>query len=326
MRFPTCPSYYKLSSDALYQTFDFFKRFRLISIQAPISRDMILLTCTYFFQRYAPLSRKRTRDILDCMYFDSHAHLTCDRTFHQITALLSRAKKARVDQIINVCTDQDSLARGLVLAEDVKGIYTVGATPPQDVQERGEIDFHLFEQAAQRGRLVAIGETGLDYHHQHAPKMLQKTFLIRYFQLAREAQLPVVIHCRSAFKDLFKIADEQLEKEAILLHCFTGNLHEAKEALARGWWISFSGIITFKKEEDLRRVVQDVPIEKLLIETDTPYLAPQSKRGKLNEPSFLIETAETVARIKNLSLEEIALHTRANTRHFFRIESESSVR
>ncbi len=256
------------------------------------------------------------------MYFDSHAHLTCDRVFHQITPLLDRAKKARVDQIVNICTDGDSLERGLALERDVKWIYTAGATPPHDVQERGKLDFPLFEQAARGGQLIAIGETGLDYYYEHSPKAVQQTFFIRYLQLAKACALPVVIHCRDAFEDLFKIADQHFLGKPLVLHCFTGTLREAKKALERGWLISFSGIITFKKEEDLRKVVEHVPIEKILLETDTPYLAPQSNRGKPNEPSFLVETAETVARIKNMPLDKVALNTQGNARRLFKVATD----
>lgn len=253
------------------------------------------------------------------MFFDSHAHLTSDSVFGEVSDLLQRASSSQVETIVNICTDKVTLERGLKLVEDVKGVYNVGSTTPHDVEKEGGLYFPLFEEAAKAGKLVAIGETGLDYHYEHSPKELQKTFLIRYLELAVKCDLPVVIHCRDAFDDLFAIADEHYKKRPLVLHCFTGTLKEAEKVIERGWLISFSGIITFKKSELLRGVVKEMPIHQMLIETDTPYLAPQSKRGKQNEPSFLPETAQMVANVKGLSLEEVAETTKRNAETFFRL-------
>ena len=259
------------------------------------------------------------RDILVLMYFDSHAHLTCDALSDQVAHLLDRAKAAKVTDILNICTDQDSLEKGVEWGENVKGLYNAGATTPHDVEKMGQLDFLKFEKAARGGKLVAIGETGLDYHYEHSPKKLQQLFLRRYFKLATSCALPVVIHCRDAFRDLFAIADEEYREGAAVLHCFTGTLEEAEEVIKRGWFLSFSGIVTFKKSESLREVVRNVPLKNLLIETDAPYLAPQSRRGKQNEPSFLVETAEQIAKVKGVSLEEIATATRRNAFEIFKI-------
>ena len=173
------------------------------------------------------------------MFCDSHAHLTCDSVFEEVPDILKRAKDTKVETIVNICTDKGSLERGLKLAEDVKWVYNVGATTPHDVEKEGGLYFHLFEEAARQGKFVAIGETGLDYHYEHSPKPLQQAFLIRYFQLASDCGLPVVIHCRDAFEDLFAIADEHFKKGPLVLHCFTGTLKEAEKAIERSWLISF---------------------------------------------------------------------------------------
>ena len=253
------------------------------------------------------------------MYFDSHAHLTCDTLSDQVAHLLDRAKAARVTDILNICTDKDSLEKGLEWGKNVKRFYNAGATTPHDVAKTGELDFSKFEKAARDGKLVAIGETGLDYHYEHSPKKLQQLFLRRYFKLAKSSALPVVIHCRDAFRDLFAIADEEYREGGAVLHCFTGTLEEAEEVIKRGWLLSFSGIVTFKKSESLREVVRNVPLKSILIETDAPYLAPQSRRGKQNEPSFLVETAEQIAQLKGFSLEEVATATRRNAFELFKI-------
>lgn len=255
-------------------------------------------------------------------FCDSHAHLTSNATYEQIPEMLERAKKENIGCIINICTDKTSLERGLKLVEDVKWIYNVGATTPHDVEKEGEIYFPLFEEAARRRQLVAIGETGLDYHYKEASKSAQRAFFIRYLQLAIDCNLPVVIHCRAAFDDLFAIADEHYKNKPLLLHCFTGNMEEAEKALDRNYFISFSGILTFKKSTELREVAKEIPLSHILIETDTPYLAPQSRRGKPNEPSFLPETAQTVAQIKGVSLEKVRNVTLANAQSFFSLQKQ----
>ncbi len=253
------------------------------------------------------------------MFTDSHAHLTCDPVFDELEGILKRAKEKKVDRIFNICTDKISLERGLELTKKEKWIHNIGATTPHDVEKEGGLYFPLFEMAAKQGQLVAIGETGLDYHYEHSPKELQKTFLSRYFSLAEECLLPVVIHCRDAFDDLYMIAEESFPKGQAVLHCFTGTMKEAEVALERDWMISFSGIITFKRSEILREVVKETPLNHILIETDTPYLAPQSMRGKTNEPSFIDETAQTIANVKGIPLDEVAEITSKNAQRFFNL-------
>ncbi len=252
------------------------------------------------------------------MFIDSHAHLTSDDLYDQAGRLIEHAQNAHVNTIINICTDLTTLERGLILAEKFPGIANVGSTTPHDVEKEGELYFEAFSKAAHSGQLVAIGETGLDYYYEHSAKELQKEFFIRYLELAKACKLPVVIHCRDAFEDFFSIIDQHFtERNKGVLHCFTGTLKEAKALLERGWFISFSGIITFKKSETLREVVHHVPLEKLFIETDSPYLAPQSRRGKINEPAYVVEVAQKIAEVKGLRLEEVAKQTSQNARHFF---------
>ena len=251
------------------------------------------------------------------MFLDSHAHLTCDPVFEDLDGILARAQKEDVDTIINICTDKTTLERGLALSERCMWVHNSGATTPHDVENEGDLYFPLFEKAAREGKLVAIGETGLDYYYEHSPKKLQQEFLARYFSLALECNLPVVIHCRDAFADLFACAEKDFPKGKAVLHCFTGTLEEAKKGVDKGWLISFSGIITFKKSDALRHIVKEIPLNHILIETDTPYLAPQSKRGKSNEPSFIRETAQTIANVKGISIEEVAEMTRKNAKEFF---------
>ena len=251
------------------------------------------------------------------MYFDSHAHLTSPSVFDQVDEIIARAKDSGVGKIVNICTDEDSLEKGLVLAKQFDWIFNAAATTPHDVNNEGEFFFPLVEKAALNNDLAAIGETGLDYYYEHSPRALQQQFLIRYFHLAVRFQLPVVIHCRDAFADLFSIADNAFNQPSAVLHCFTGTLEEARQVMDRGWYLSCSGIVTFKKSDSLREVIKFIPLDRLLIETDTPYLAPQSHRGKINEPAFIHETAEMIAKIKGITVEEVASTTSKNAFKFF---------
>lgn len=254
-------------------------------------------------------------------YTDSHAHLTGDGVFEQVNSLLARAQAAEVGKIVNICTDSLSLKRGIELSQRYPWVYQVASTTPHDVEEMGELDFEFIAQHARRGQLKAIGETGLDYYYPDANPMLQKQFLRRYLHLALECHLPVVIHCREAFADFFEILDAEYivngKHAPGVLHCFTGTMSEAEEVLKRGWMLSMSGIVTFKKSTALQQVAKEVPLSQLLIETDTPYLAPQNHRGKQNEPAFVVETAAFIAALKQLDVEEVKLATSLNASQLF---------
>jgi len=243
--------------------------------------------------------------------FDSHAHLTSEELKPHLPEILQRARDKGVDRIINICTDLASLRAGLMLQEE--GVFHAGATTPHDVEKEGIAHFPYFVEAAEQKQLVAIGETGLDYHYQHSDPKLQQKFLVRYLHLAARVQLPVIFHCREAFHDLFAIVDAEYPKHMpAVLHCFTGNRKEAEGVLSRGWYLSLSGIVTFPKSDELRSIAKEIPLEQLLIETDAPFLAPQKMRGKRNEPAFLEETAACIAAIRGVPMSTIAQKTRTN--------------
>jgi TatD DNase family protein len=251
-------------------------------------------------------------------YFDSHAHLSDSELFSHRQAILERARLSGVHRILNICTNPLTLSQGLQLAEEYPHVLNAGSTTPHDVESEGESCFSLFAEAARSGKLAAVGETGLEYFHKGLDRALQRQFLVRYLHLAAECKLPVIFHCREAFLDLFAITDAEYPKRApAILHCFTGTLGEAEQVIERGWYLSLSGIVTFKNSELLRRVAKWVPLEQLLIETDAPYLAPQSRRGGLNEPAFLVETAACIAAVKGIPVEEVAEATYANATQLF---------
>lgn len=255
-------------------------------------------------------------------YIDSHAHITSESIYGDVDLLIENAKAARVDAIVNICTDKLSLERGLLVKSKYEGtVFLTAATTPHDVEKEGELLFPLMRKHAMAGDLVAVGETGLDYYYDHAPKDLQQLFLKRYLALAVESKLPVVIHCREAFADLFAILDSdycfQGSYAPGILHCFTGTVEEADQVLKRGFFLSLSGIVTFKNSHALREVAKMVPLDRLLIETDAPYLAPQSRRGQRNEPAFLPEIASCIASVKGVSPGEVAHASYRNAERVF---------
>lgn len=253
------------------------------------------------------------------MLIDSHAHLTSSGLYEEVDALLLKAKGAGVEKIVNIATDPDSLHKGLALSQKYPWVFNAAATTPHDVLKFGELHFEAI--AKEVGRLQAVGETGLDYYYEHSPKELQQQFLIRYLTLARTHNLPVVIHCRDAFQDFFSILDQEGHSGGVL-HCFTGNLEEAKGVLDRGFYLSLSGIATFKKSVVLHEVARYVPLDRLLIETDAPYLAPEPFRGKTNEPAFLKATATFLASLKGVSFEDLAYATAQNASALFRLPEQ----
>jgi len=251
------------------------------------------------------------------MIIDTHAHLTSESLLSHLDAILLRAKEKGVDKIINICTDFKSLSEGLILSEKHPWIFNAAATTPHDVDKEGELFFPNVEQAAVLGKLVAIGETGLDYYYEHSKRSVQKEFLSRYFALAQKVKLPLIFHCRDAFADLFAAADLEYRDKPAVLHCFTGTMAEAKGVLERGWYLSISGIATFKNSQELREIIKYVPIDRLLVETDSPYLAPQGQRGKQNEPSFIWEIVEMIAQVKKEDKDKVAQATAENACKFF---------
>lgn len=251
--------------------------------------------------------------------FDSHAHLSFFE--EDALCLLERAKKAHVSRIMNIAVDAASFQKNIALKKEHPSyeLFLAAATTPHDVTSAEDPFFFEIKKAAKEGVLTAIGECGLDYFHAAETKNLQKEIFQRYLSLAIEEDLPLIVHCRDAFSDLLSILKEFPHNPRGVIHCFTGTYEEAKALLDRGWHISFSGIITYPKSIALQNVVKQLPLDRILVETDCPYLAPQSVRGKKNEPGFLTEIVLKIASLKQIYYEEIASTTFQNTTNFFKI-------
>ena len=255
------------------------------------------------------------------MFVDSHCHLSFDELHSQLDDILDRMQAARVDRALCICTRLEEFERVHALALQHANLWaSVGVHPDsEDVAEPSVDD--LVERAG-RGRVVAIGETGLDYYRLNGRSVADMEWQRERFRVhiraARTLDLPLVIHTRSASADTLAVLREEGGGQARgVFHCFTETREVALAALDLGFHISFSGILTFRNAEDLRQVAREVPLERCLIETDSPYLAPAPHRGKLNTPAFVPFVAAELARLKGLDVEEIAAVTSRNCEQLF---------
>lgn len=257
--------------------------------------------------------------------FDSHAHVDGPEFDADREAVLERARSANVQRmiVIGAVGDTGSARRSVALAERDPDIWATVATHPHDVAQMTDEWWAVHEELSVHPRVVAIGETGLDYYYNHSPHDVQRTAFARFIELAHRAGKPVVCHIRDAHAEAREIlvANRAMDLGCVI-HCFTGTPDDAREYARLGCYVSFSGIITYKTAQPIRDSVPLVPRERLLIETDCPYLAPIPKRGKRNEPGFLVHTAEEVARCAGLSFEELADTTARNACRVFRLPAE----
>ena len=255
------------------------------------------------------------------MLIDSHAHIQGKEYAGEVEAVIARAREAGVGKIIAVggAGDMSSNTEAVGLAKSFAGVYATVGMHPHDAKDVGADELKkLKDLAAAEPKVVAVGETGLDYYYNHSPREVQRRVFGQFIHLARETGLPIVVHERDAAQDVADLLrTEGAGKLRGVIHCFTGNYEAARAYLDLGFYISFTGIITFKNADALRDVVRNVPLERMLVETDSPYLTPVPHRGKRNEPAYVRYVAETVARIKGLSLEEVARVTTQNVRELF---------
>ena len=248
---------------------------------------------------------------------DTHAHLDDPKFESDRDEAIKRAKDAGLENIITVGTWQKGhdLKPVIELAERYDFVYAVLGVHPHDAGDAGEDAFNEIKELSAHSKVIAIGETGLDYHYEHSPKNIQKTVFIKHIQLAREINLPLTIHSREAQDDTLDILKEEGVRDiGGVLHCFSGSYEMAKKCLDMGLYLSFTGVVTFPKASNIHEIARKIPIEKLLVETDCPYLAPEPHRGKRNEPSFIVETAKKIAEVKGLSYADVARITTLNAK------------
>jgi TatD DNase family protein len=258
------------------------------------------------------------------MFIDSHAHIDGSEFDADRDEVIARARAAGVSAILNVGTGDPhsgAFERAVELGKTHESIYTAIGTHPHDARLYDDAAEARIKTLVTSERVIAWGEIGLDFHYDNSPRDVQVEVFKRQLRAARECDLPVVIHTREAESETIEILKSHYEgaERRGVFHCFSGSMELAQRAIELGFMISFSGIVTFKKADELREVAKQVPLERLLIETDCPYLTPIPYRGKRNEPAYVVEVARCLAGIYGVDIEEIGRLTSENFTSFFRI-------
>ena len=253
------------------------------------------------------------------MLIDSHCHLDFDALAGDLDGVLARAKAAGVTGMVTISTRVEQFDRITAIAEAHDNVWCSVGTHPHHADEELHISADDLIRLSAHPKCVAIGEAGLDYFYDNAPRDAQATGFRRHIAAARQTGLPLVIHSRAADEDMAQILEEEAGQGPFpfVLHCFSSGANLARRGLALGGYLSFSGIITFKNAEEIREVAGFAPADRILVETDAPYLAPVPHRGQSNEPSFVRHTAERLAEVRGVSLEQLAADTTANFANLF---------
>ena len=253
------------------------------------------------------------------MLVDSHCHLDFPDFDLERDAVVARARAAGVGAMVTISTRVAKFATLKTIARQYDRVYCSIGTHPHNAAEEPDITADDLVQIAGDPMVVAIGEAGLDYHYDNSPREAQRDGFLRHIVAARRTQLPLVIHAREADEDIAAILEDETGKGAFpfVLHCFSSGADLARRGLALGGYVSFSGILTFKRSEDLRAIAATVPMDRLLVETDAPYLAPVPHRGQRNEPAYVVETARVLAEVKGVLPEALAATTTDNFMRLF---------
>jgi TatD DNase family protein len=263
------------------------------------------------------------------MFVDSHAHLDGKQFDSDREQVIARAREAGVQTIVAIGNGDGppTLDAGILLAEKYEFLYATVGIHPHEARLADEAAYQKMEELARHPKVIAWGEIGLDYHYDHSPRETQKQVFGRQMDLASAVKLPIVIHCRpsdnsdNAWEDCLGMIAAQWDGNGLggILHCFTGTWLHAKRALDMGFMISFAGNVTYSKAQQIRDAALQVPLDRMLIETDCPYLAPVPHRGKRNEPAFVLETARKLGELRGLSMDEVGERTARNFYNFFKL-------
>jgi TatD DNase family protein len=260
---------------------------------------------------------------------DSHAHLEMSQFDDDRAAMLDRARASGIEALLAIGSGTSPAERidaAIPFAETHDWIYATVGIHPHDATAATEEHFARLDELSRHRRVIAWGEMGLDYYYDHSPRDVQQRVFRRQLDQARAAKLPIVIHCRDAWDDCLRILEDDWRSSGLggIFHCFTAGAAEARHGLDMGFLISFAGNLTYPKMQPLRDLARQLPLDSILTETDSPFLPPQPRRGKRNEPAFVVEVAQALANVRNLATDEIADVTAANFRRFFQLGAKRS--
>jgi len=256
------------------------------------------------------------------MIVDSHCHLDYSNLYDQLDNIIERANQNKVNKLLTICTTLESFEKIKIIINKHKNIFgTFGIHPHETEKYKNVNSKYIFELKKKFDKIIGIGETGLDFYYNHSDKKTQTSSFIEHIHAASELDIPIIVHSRNAEEETYEIIKNEKKNKnlKVLIHCFTGSKEFAKRLLDINCYISVSGIITFKKSTELVETVSQIPLDKLLVETDSPYLAPMPHRGKSNEPSYIIHTINKLSDIKNVSKETIISNTTKNFNKLFNI-------
>lgn len=253
------------------------------------------------------------------MIFDTHIHLNVSDYAADQDQVFARAREAGVGLFLNVGIDFEHSKANVEFAQKFDNVYATVGLHPHDAEQFTEEKFKEIKVLAKNKKVKAIGEVGLDYFRNLSPREKQVEVFSRFVGFAREINLPLVIHSREAYSDIYSIMRKFGNQHRGLMHCFAGNKQDLEDALELGLHISIAGPVTYKKNNELRELVQMIPQDKLLVETDAPYLPPEPYRGKRNEPAWIVETVKKIAEVRNVDFKHISEETTANGKRLFQI-------
>ncbi len=257
--------------------------------------------------------------LIAALFFDTHTHLTAEDFDHDRGDVIQRALDAGVERMVAIGYDLESSKAAVTLADSCDSVFAAAGIHPCHVHEASEADYREVEKLLEHPSVVGVGETGVDLYHDRSTYPLQRDSFRRHMEWGRSTGLPVIVHDRDAHAEVMAVLDEfQGQGPTAILHCFTGDAAMAERAVSMGCFLGFGGIATFKNST-VPEVVARLPEDRILIETDAPYLAPVPHRGRRNEPSYLVNTAEAVARHRSVTVDELARTTTLNAKKVFRI-------
>ncbi len=257
------------------------------------------------------------------MIIDSHCHLDFPNLYKDLDGIIKRAKDNNIKYLLTICTTLDSFEKIKFIIDKFQNVYGTFGIHPHETKKFLEVDYdYILDQKNKLKKIVGIGETGLDFHYNYSDKKIQKKSFINHINAATKLNIPLIVHSRNAEKETYEILKTEAKSfNKILIHCFTGTSSFAKKLLDLGCYISLSGIITFKNSEKLNEAVSIIPLDRMLVETDSPYLSPAPLRGKPNEPSHIIHTIKKLAELKNVDQKIIENSTTKNFTKLFSLNT-----